>query len=178
MKLSFETIQPTDFDQIDQLVADAFAPVPQSQGQEVGFLHQLRTTFDYQPTFEMVAKPSIDQVVGHGILTPVTVRGTQHTTTILALAPLAVKPTWQGNGVGSQLLSELEVRARLAGYPAVSVVGDPNYYGQRGYVMAEEFSIHNPRLVPMGNHLIKPLNAGALAHVGGMLEYPAPFAKI
>ena len=178
MKLSFETIQPTDFDQVDQLVTAAFAPVTASQGREVDFLHQLRSTYDYQPSFEMVAKPHEDRVVAHGMLTPVTVRGNRHTTKLLALAPLAVHPDWQSNGVGSQLLSELEVRARLAGYPAISVVGDATYYGRRGYVMAEEFSIHNSRMVPMGSHLVKPLTAGALAHVGGMLEYPAAFDKI
>ncbi|MDT6981431.1 N-acetyltransferase [Levilactobacillus zymae] len=178
MKLSFETIQPTDFDQVDQIVTDAFAPVAESHGREVAFLHQLRNTYEYQPSFEMVAKPDTDSVVGHGILTPVTVRGNRHTTKILALAPLAVHPDWQAQGVGSRLLSELEVRARLEGYPAISVVGDSNYYGQRGYVMAEEFSIHNSRMVPMGNHLIKPLTPGALAHVGGMLEYPSAFDKI
>ena len=175
MNLSFETIQPTDFDQVDQLVATAFAPVAESNGSEVDLIHQLRTTYDYHPSLEMVVKPGHGKVVGHGLLSPVTVRGDRHTTNILALAPLAVHPEWQGQGVGEQLLRELESRAQLAGYPAISVVGDSQYYGRRGYVMAEDFAIHNTLGVPMGNHLIKALRPGALAHVGGMLEYPAAF---
>jgi predicted N-acetyltransferase YhbS len=177
VSLSFETIQPEDFKQVDQLVSAAFAPVEESDGSEVGLIHQLRSTYDYQSSFEVVAKPSIDQVVGHGLLSPITVRGDRHTTTIVALAPLAVAPDWQGQGVGSQLLSELETRARLAGFPAISVVGDMNYYGSRGYVMAEDFAIHNSLPVPMGSHLIKPLTAGSLAHVGGMIEYPNAFYR-
>lgn len=175
MSLSFETIQPTDYQQVDQLVQAAFEPVEDSQGNEVDLIHQLRKTYDYQASLEVVAKPSIDTVVGHGLLSPVTIRGNRHTTTIVALAPLAVTPDWQDQGVGSELLSELETRARMAGFAAVSVVGDMTYYGGRGYVMAEDFAIHNSLPVPMGSHLIKPLTAGALAHVGGMLEYPTPF---
>ncbi|MFD1455023.1 GNAT family N-acetyltransferase [Levilactobacillus lanxiensis] len=175
MSLSFETIQPTDFKQVDQLVSAAFAPVEESDGREVDLIHQLRSTYEYQGSLEVVAKPAVDQVVGHGLLSPVTIRGNQHKTAVVALAPLAVHPDWQGKGVGSQLLSELETRARQAGFPAISVVGDMNYYGSRGYVMAEDFAIHNTLPVPMGSHLIKPLTAGALAHVGGMLEYPGVF---
>ncbi|WP_341779755.1 GNAT family N-acetyltransferase [Levilactobacillus sp. HBUAS70063] len=175
MNLSFETIQSEDYHQVDQLVAAAFTPAQASAGTESNLVRRLRSTYDYQPSLEIVAKPAIDQVVGHGLLSPVTVRGNRHTTTILALASLAVDPAWQGQAIGSQLLSELESRARLAGFSAVSVVGDMNFFGSRGYVMAEDFSIHNSLAVPMGSHLIKPLTAGALAHVGGMLEYPTSF---
>ncbi|WP_125573175.1 GNAT family N-acetyltransferase [Levilactobacillus huananensis] len=175
MNLSFETIQPMDYDQVDQVVAAAFAPVAESTGNEVDLIHRIRDTYDYQPSLEVVAKPSIDHVVAHGLLSPVTIRGNWHTTTIVALAPLAVAPDWQGQAIGSELLSELEARARQAGFGAVSVVGDTTYYGRRGYVMAEDFAIHNTLPVPMGNSLIKPLTPGALAHVGGMLEYPAAF---
>lgn len=175
MNLSFETIQPEDYHQVDQLVTAAFTPAQATAGTAGNLVHRLRSTYDYQPSLEVVAKPKIDEVVGHGLLSPVTVRGNRHTTTILALASLAVDPTWQGQAIGSQLLSELEARARLAGFAAVSVVGDMNFFGSRGYVMAEDFSIHNSLAVPMGSHLIKPLTAGALARVGGMLEYPASF---
>lgn len=153
------------------------APVTESNGDEVDLIHQLRTSYDYQPSFEMVVKPGHGELVGHGLLTPVTVRGNAHTTTILALAPLTVHPEWQGQGIGTQLMQELESRAQLAGFPAISVVGDSRYYGRHGYVMAEDFAIHNSLPVPMGNHLIKALHPGALAHVGGMLEYPAAFNK-
>ena len=178
MTLSFETIQPTDYHLVDDLVTTAFASVAESRGREVPLIHQLRTTYDYQPSLEMVVKPGHGQVIGHGLLTPVTIRGDRHTTSVLALAPLAVHPDYQGQGIGSQLMEELESRAQLAGYPAISVVGDSRYYGRHGFVMAEDFAIHNSLPVPMGNHLIKALRPGALAHVGGMLEYPAAFQEI
>ncbi|KJW13803.1 GNAT family N-acetyltransferase [Levilactobacillus spicheri] len=177
MNLSFETIQPTDYDQVDELVAQAFAPIDESDGSEVDLIHQLRTSYDYQPSLEMVVKPGHGEIVAHGLLTPVTIRGDRHTTSVLALAPLAVAPDYQRQGIGSQLMVELESRAQLAGYPAISVVGNSTYYGRHGYVMAEDFAIHNTLPVPMGNHLIKALKPGALAHVGGMLEYPAAFHK-
>jgi len=59
VSLSFETIQPEDFKQVDQLVSAAFEPVEESDGSEVGLIHQLRSTYDYQQSLEVVAKPAV-----------------------------------------------------------------------------------------------------------------------
>jgi putative acetyltransferase len=55
---------------------------------------------------------------------------------VASLAPMAVAPSWQRQGVGSKLVERgLEV-CREAGYEAVIVVGHPSYYPRFGFTHA------------------------------------------
>lgn len=49
----------------------------------------------------------------------------------LALAPLAVEPLWQGQGIGAALVRAAIDRA--AGWDAIIVLGDPDYYRRFGF---------------------------------------------
>lgn len=51
----------------------------------------------------------------------------------IAVAPLAVTPSRQGDGIGSALMSELLRRAENAGFPLVAVLGSPAYYRRFGF---------------------------------------------
>lgn len=59
----------------------------------------------------------------------------------LALAPVAVAPEHQGNGVGSLLIRDGIERARSAGEEIMFVVGEPAYYARFGFDLdaAREF---------------------------------------
>ncbi|WP_220432164.1 GNAT family N-acetyltransferase [Falsirhodobacter xinxiangensis] len=49
----------------------------------------------------------------------------------LALAPVAVEPVWQGQGVGAALIRAAISRA--SGWDAIVVLGDPAYYTRFGF---------------------------------------------
>ena len=51
----------------------------------------------------------------------------------LAVAPLCVAPSRQGEGIGSSLMNDLVRRAEAAGWPLVLVLGDPRYYQRFGF---------------------------------------------
>ena len=51
----------------------------------------------------------------------------------IAVAPLAVTPSRQGDGIGSALMNELLRRAEHAGFPLVAVLGNPAYYRRLGF---------------------------------------------
>ena len=53
-----------------------------------------------------------------------------------ALAPLAVIPAAQGQGVGTILIEEGLRRMKAESYDFVVVLGEPNYYGQFGFTTA------------------------------------------
>ena len=84
------------------------------------------------------------QVVGHVLFTRC---ATEKGDAIVALlAPLAVAPQWQRQGIGSRLVREGLERMRAAGAAFVCVLGDPAYYGRLGF--APERLVKTPYPLP------------------------------
>ena len=99
----------------------------------------------------------------------------QRNTESLALAPLAVLPSWQRRGIGSQLVREgLEI-CRSAGYGSVIVLGFPQYYCRFGFSvkLAARFEC-----VYAGEHLmaLELMPGGLPRH--GRIEYPGAFGDL
>jgi putative acetyltransferase len=57
------------------------------------------------------------------------------------LAPLAVVPEYQGQGIGSALVAAGLEEMRQAGQPFVVLVGHPGYYPRFGFVRASQYGI-------------------------------------
>ena len=90
---------------------------------------------------------------------------------VLILAPVAVKPESQGEGIGAALIHEL---IALAGDTPICVLGDPGYYARFGFEAAEPFGVSAPFGVEPGAlQLLHPEQVPA-----GMIEYPAPFLQL
>ncbi len=72
------------------------------------------------------------RVIGHVIFTKCCVGENQ--TRVALLAPLAVMPAWQGQGIGSELVREGLSQMDDQDTPVVCVLGDPAYYGRFGFL--------------------------------------------
>ncbi len=59
----------------------------------------------------------------------------------LGLAPVAVTPGQQGNGIGGALITEGLKRAAERGFELVVVLGDPPYYRRFGFSPASELGL-------------------------------------
>jgi putative acetyltransferase len=77
---------------------------------------------------ELVAAEG-DAVIGHVLGAPGQLGGRD----VLGVAPLAVAPSHQREGIGSALMTDLLRRAEDAGWPLVVVLGNPEYYGRFGF---------------------------------------------
>src|SRR5881398_988519 len=64
-------------------------------------------------------------VVGHILFSRVTVANSPAAFSGVGLAPVAVLPEFQRQGIGSKLIRDGLERCRQAGYDAVVVLGDP-----------------------------------------------------
>lgn len=73
------------------------------------------------------------QVVGHVLFSRLFVRGGGVDFPAVALAPLAVEPSFHGSGIGGALIREGHVRLKAAGEKLSIVLGEPGYYGRFGY---------------------------------------------
>lgn len=72
------------------------------------------------------------QIEGNVIFTACTADGDD--ARVALLAPLAVAPERQRQGIGSELVRDGLRRLREAGFNLVCVLGDPAYYGRLGFV--------------------------------------------
>lgn len=62
--------------------------------------------------------------------------------TIAALAPMAVLPEYQSKGIGSMLIQAGLEKIQKLGYPAVIVLGHPDYYPRFGFQPASRWNLH------------------------------------
>ena len=99
------------------------------------------------PLISLVAEEG-NQLIGHILFSPVSLTESAHTPAITGLAPMAILPAWQGNGVGSRLVREGLRYCAEAGYVAVAVLGHPDYYPRFGFVPASRFNIKSEYEVP------------------------------
>ncbi|HYO49209.1 MAG TPA: N-acetyltransferase [Chloroflexia bacterium] len=89
-----------------------------------------RTAFD--PELSLVAEVE-GEVVGHVLFSPYTVHLLGQDVRAVNLAPIAVRPDYQGKGIGGQLIREGHALARAKGYTLSFLLGHPTYYPRFGY---------------------------------------------
>ncbi|MGR3764297.1 GNAT family N-acetyltransferase [Rossellomorea sp. NS-SX7] len=93
----------------------------------------------------------------------------------IALAPVAVHPEYQGEGIGTSLIQEGIARARNLGYTSVIVLGHPTYYPRFGFKRASEFSIKAPFDIGDEFFMAMELEKSGLKGITGTVRYSEPF---
>jgi putative acetyltransferase len=116
------------------------------------------------------------ELVGHIGFSPVQVDGEAAGETGIGLAPLAVLPYDQRQGIGSRLIREgLEACAR-AGYGFVVVLGSPEYYPRFGFTRADRRGLGNEYGADE-EFMVLELRGGRLPANGGLVRYGPEFAE-
>jgi putative acetyltransferase len=96
----------------------------------------------------------------------------------MGLAPMAVLPARQRQGIGSALVRDGLGRCRELGYEAVVVLGHPGYYPRFGFVPASRFGIGCEYDVPAEVFMALELVPGALRGKPGTIRYHPAFAEL
>jgi putative acetyltransferase len=97
---------------------------------------------------------------------------------ILGLAPMAVRPNRQRQGIGSQLVRAGLDAGRKTGAGAVIVVGHAAFYPRFGFVPASRFGLSCEYDVPDEVFMALELVPGFLAGQGGLVHYHPAFADL
>jgi putative acetyltransferase len=94
----------------------------------------------------------------------------------MGLAPLAVLPDYQGQGIGSGLVEHGLAVLRERGCPFVVVLGHPDYYPRFGFKRASAHGLASQwDGVPDEVFMVLVLDADAMAGAGGVARYRHEF---
>jgi len=116
-----------------------------------------------------------DEVVGHIMFSPATVENSGGVVQGMGLAPMAVLPQFQKQGIGGKLVKEGLKRAKELGYNSVIVIGHKDYYPRFGFQRASKWNIKCPFEVPDEAFMATELTVGTLKNISGMVKFPKEF---
>ena len=109
------------------------------------------------------------RIVGHVAFSPVSVAGANDG---LGLAPMAVLPAFQRQGIGRQLIAE-----GIAGAGFIVVLGEPAYYGRFGFGPAADFGLSDEYGSGAAFQVLE-LRPGAIPRGAGLVRYAPEFAMV
>lgn len=170
-RLNFRQECPRDYDGIDQVHHLAFGQPGEGQ-----LVRALRDQELSVPELSIVAVKE-RRVIGHIFYSLLPISHIGGTVQVLALAPMAVLPEFQGKGIGSELVRRSLARAQEIEFPAVLVLGDPKYYSRFGFNTELGARVKSPY---NGSHFMGlNLRDGALQSlVGAEAKYPEAFSLV
>ncbi|MEG4455148.1 N-acetyltransferase [Microcoleus sp. N9_A1] len=165
--MEIRTENPEDLEAVRNVNIAAFG-----RENEANLVDRLRGTGS---TFSFVAVQS-DRIVGHIFFSPVVVEGKcSKNLSILGLAPVAVLPDYQRQGIGTLLIQQGLKECRRSGFQAVVVLGHPDFYSRFGFIPASRKNLGCEYDVPDEAFMVFELESGALQDCSGMVKYRSEF---
>jgi putative acetyltransferase len=116
------------------------------------------------------------EIVGHILFSPVTIEDASQSRQGVGLAPMAVTPNHQRQGIGSKLVEAGLDRLREQGCPFVIVLGHPEFYPRFGFVPASHRGLRCQwEGVPDAAFMVVVLDEASMAGVTGVARYRDEF---
>lgn len=161
--------QPEDISAVRAVNMAAFG-----RSDEADLVDQLR---GLPSTLSWVAVAA-EQIVGHIFYSPVTIAGTcPGDRYFLGLAPVAIHPDFQRQGIGSALIQQSLQACARSGCQAVVVLGDPAFYSRFGFTPAKPQGLVCEFTAPEEAFMVLALSSGALDNCRGTVQYHSAFSQ-
>ena len=171
--INIRTEEANDIDIIFQINSTAFDTAAEAE-----LVNRLRE--QAEPFLSLVAEQD-GTLLGHLLLTPVTLDADQDNSSelkLMGLAPMAVMPDNQNSGIGSALVEAGLTHCRNLGIGAVVVLGHPEYYPRFGFEPSVNFNIKSEYEVPAEVFMAQELLPGYLQKVSGTIQYHPAFNEL
>ena len=128
-----------------------------------------------RPLISLVADDN-GEIVGHILFSPVTLANATDLR-LMGLAPMAVVPWRQRQGIGSSLVREGLDRCEQCEARAVAVLGHSDYYRRFGFAPASRLSLRSEYDVSDDVFMIRELRSEALRGCSGTIRYHPVFSE-
>ena len=158
-----------DYNEVYNLIKYAFETAKHSDGKEQDLVVKLRNSPSFIPELSLVAVNN-NKIIGYILFTKIKIGVYEE----LALAPLAVLPEYQKQGVGTKLIEEGHKIAKQLGFHFSIVLGSDKYYPKFGYVPASKYNIKPPFEVDDKNFMAIKLNDNKIM-IDGIVKYDKSF---
>jgi putative acetyltransferase len=164
-----------DYRIVEELVRDAFWNLYVPGCNEHFILHNIRNSRDFIRGLDLIAEKE-GRIVGQIVYTRGMIKNTRGLEKeVITFGPVSVLPAFQKQGIGSALINHSLSVARLMGFPAICVYGDPRYYSRFGFRCAEKYEIKTADDKFAVALLALELQPGALGKMPGRFIESAAF---
>jgi putative acetyltransferase len=160
--------QPEDINKIRSLNVEAFG-----QFLEAIIVDKLRE--NCTGVLSLVAVED-EKIIGHILFSPVSIEGPHGSVKGMGLAPMAVLPDIQRQGVGARLIQQGIDELRKVQCPFIVVLGHHEYYPRFGFERASAYDIRCPwEGIPDEAFMILWLDKAMAGKVSGLAKYRDEF---
>lgn len=173
-------IRPERFEEYhitEEVIEKAFLDEEYSDQKEHFLVNRIRQSDAFIPELSLVAVNPNKEIIGHILLSKITIVNGDNIADSLALAPVCVAPEHQKRGIGSQLIQEAIKMAKELGHQSVIVLGHKDYYPKFGFKQASSWNIRAPFEVPSEVFMALELAENSLQNVQGVVQYSEAFSQ-
>lgn len=171
MNIVIRKEEEKDYKQVYEVNKLAF-----QQENESILIEKIRKGENFIPDLSLVAVIN-NRIVGHILFSKIKIVGDSIFESI-ALAPMAVIPAFQKQGVGSELIKKGMAKAKELGFDSIIVLGHKDYYPKFGFERASKWNIKCPFEVPEEAFMAIELTKKALKGKAGTVKYPDEFMEV
>ncbi|MBW4681506.1 MAG: N-acetyltransferase [Microcoleus vaginatus WJT46-NPBG5] len=144
---------------------------------EARLVEAIRQSDNFNSELSLVAIKD-EKIVGYVLFSDIIIQTEKEDVPALALAPLAVHPEFQNQGIGSQLIQQGLKDCQRLGHKIIVVVGHRHYYTRFGFSPARAKKLEAPFPVPDEAFMVLELAPAALEGITGMVKYPPAFDEV
>jgi putative acetyltransferase len=118
-----------------------------------------------------------NEIVGHILFSPITIENEERNILGMGLAPMAVLPEHQRQGIGSKLITKGVTMLKDRQCPFIIVLGHAEYYPRFGFEPASRHGIRSEWKVPDDAFMILVLSTSEMQGISGLAKYRPEFAE-
>lgn len=145
-------------------------PIGKEKGEgEAKLVEAIRASEGFVPELSLVAVAH--EIIRHILFSMISIETQHGDVPTVGLAPMAVKPECQNQGIGSKLVREGLRKCEELGFAHVFVLGHPGFYPRFGFTPAKTRGIESPFPVPDEVFMVYEIKPGSLDGIKGKGKY-------